>query len=348
VVELRVREFKPTIWLARVRPQEAGVATKIIGFGAIGLAGCLLALATGAPAGANYGPDVTAAPSVSGTLKVGQTLGAAGGHWTGPQGTSAYYQWLRCPDADNVYNCSILSGATASSYKLSTDDLNKHMRVALVAVWGREYDYAVSGATGPVAAAAPAPTPVPTPTRTPVPTPTRTPVPTPTPPRAPSPAPTAAPTATPTPTPTPAPSFDIAAPVATPVPSAGAVLHQSATNKRARMIRPLPRVHVRGRLTADGARVSLLTVKAPHGVTISVSCSGSGCPAKHYAKAAAVTRLSTFQRSYKAGTRITITVSKRGGYISKVTVLQIRRGSAPLRTDACLYPGHRKLQRCPS
>jgi hypothetical protein len=336
VVELNMPAVKPTMCVARVRPREAEVARKIIGFGAIGLAGCLLALATGAPARGSSGPDVTAAPSVSGTLKVGQTLDAVGGHWTGPSGTSAYYQWLRCPDADNVYDCTILSGATASAYKLTADDLGKHMRVALFAVWGREYDYAVSGATGSVAAAAPAPTPMPTPTRTPTATPTPT--------RAPSPAPTATPTATPTPPP----SFDIAAPVATPVPSAGAVLHQSATNKRARMIRPLPRVHVRGRLTADGAHVSLLTVKAPHGVTIDVTCSGTGCPAKYYAKAAAVTRLSTFQRSYRAGTRITITVSKRGGYISKVTVLQIRRGSAPLRTDGCLYPGHRKLQRCPS
>src|SRR5262249_22115464 len=151
------------------------------------------------------------------TLKVGQTLSAAGGHWSGPNGTSAYFQWLRCPDANNAYNCSILSGATSQTYKLGGDDLGKYMRVALVAVWGKQYDYAVSNASGAVLAAAPAPTPTPSPRPTPTPTPRPSPTPRPTP--TPTPRPTATPTPTPTATPTPAPtptSFDIAVPVATP------------------------------------------------------------------------------------------------------------------------------------
>jgi hypothetical protein len=30
-----------------------------------------------------------------------------------------------------------------------------------------------------------------------------------------------------------------------------------------------------------------------------------------------------------------------------VTVLEIRRGSAPMRRDGCLWPAKKKLQRCP-
>jgi hypothetical protein len=207
------------------------------------------------------------------------------------------------------------------------------MRVALIARTDRQSDYAVSAAVGPVLAAS-TPTPAPPPVKTPTPTPTPTVTP--------------APVATATPTPTPAPIFDVAAaPVATPVPNAGAVLQQTATRKRARMIKPFPVVRVRGRLTATGANVTLLTVKAPKGVMIRVTCSGS-CPVRRMVRAAKrrMTELSAFERNLKAGTRVTITVAK-DGYVSKVTVLRIRRGVAPLRTDGCLDPGHTKVQRCP-
>ncbi len=294
------------------------------------------------------GPDVTQAPTITGTYRVGQTLTATGGHWTGPYGTTASYQWMRCTDATNVYSCSILNGATAQTYRLVTDDYNKRMRVALIARdRDNHYDYEISNAVGPIAAATPVPTPTPTPTRTPTPTPTKTP----TPPKV-TPTPTATPTPTPAPTvtpaPTPAPSFDVAlTPVATPVPTSGGVLHQTATSKRAKMLKPFPTVRVRGRLTADGANVTSLTVKAPKGVQITVTCAGSGCPVRRQSPhVKRVTHLSSFQRVLKSGTRLTIKISK-SGYVTKVTVLKIRRGAAPLRSDGCLYPGHKKTQRCP-
>jgi hypothetical protein len=164
-----------------------------------------------------------------------------------------------------------------------------------------------------------------------------------------TPAPTPAPTATATPTPEADDSFDVAAtPVATPVPTSGEVLHQTATSKKAKTIRPKPVVRVRGRLTANGARVTALTVKAPRGVKITATCAGRGCPARKYTrKASKLTHLSKFQRVLRAGTRITIRISKPGGYITKVTVLEIRRGSAPMRRDGCLWPARKKLQRCP-
>jgi hypothetical protein len=326
------------------------VASLIIRIGACRLAGagliaCALALGGSAVVQGADGPDVTQAPTVSGTLKVGQTLTAIGGRWTGPSGTTASYRWLRCNDATDVYHCSMLSG-TAQTYKLVQDDNTKRMRVALVASRGEQYDYMISDAT---AAVQPAATPTPVKTPTPAPTPVRTPTPSPT--RTPTPRPKVTPapvaTATPTPVTTPAPTFDVAAaPVATPVPNAGAVLHQTATSKRAKMIKPVPKVRVRGRLTMTGANVTSLTVRAPKGARITVTCSGPACPARRIARTSKLTHLSTFEGNLRAGTRLTITISKPG-YVSKVTVLRIRRGAAPLRSDGCLYPGHRKTQRCP-
>ena len=119
--------------------------------------------------------------------------------------------------------------------------------------------------------------------------------------------------------PTPEPTFDVAAvPVATPVPTSGQVLQQTATSKKAKMIRPRPVVRVRGRLTANGANISALTVKAPRGVKITASCSGSGCPSHKITRnASKLTHLSTFERVLRSGTRITIKISKPGGYITK-------------------------------
>jgi hypothetical protein len=337
--------FKAILVSARVQPQEAGVAlfskTRL---GIAGLVACGVALGGSTVVQGATGPTVTQAPTITGTQRVGQTLTASGGQWSGPYGTTASYQWLRCTDPSNVYSCSILSNQTAQTYRLVNDDLSKRMRVALVARdRDNHYDYEISNSVGPIASASASPTPTPTPTRTPTPTPTPRPTATP------RPTVTPAPTATPTPTATPAPTFDIAAaPVATPVPTTGEVLHQTATSKKAKMIRPRPVVRVRGRLTANGANVTALTVRAPKGVKITVSCAGGGCPARTYSPTVSkLTHLTKFERVLPARTRLTIKISKPGGYITKVTVLEIRRGSAPMRRDGCLWPAKKKLQRCP-
>jgi hypothetical protein len=348
VDELTVRPFKPTMLLARVQPQEAGVAS--ISNRMRGRRGALaVVLAAGfalgpSTAGESWnGPTVTRAPWIQGTTTVGQSLWANGGTWSGPSGTQVSYQWLRCTDPSNMYSCSLINGATGQGYKLVNDDSGKRMRVALVVRYGNSYDYGLSGASNPVtaAASAPAATPTPAPQRTPTPAPQRTPVPTP----------------TPTPTPTPPPStqgsapvgssFDVAAvPVPTPVGTSGEVLHQTATSKKARMMHPFPTIRVMGKLTAEGANVTSLTVRAPRGARISVSCAGSSCKRRSFARSAKITRLSPLQHVWKAGTRMTIKVTKRG-YVSKVTVITIRRGAVPTRYDGCLYPGHKKTQRCP-
>jgi hypothetical protein len=75
-------------------------------------------------------PKNTAAPTISGTPKVGQTLTADPGSWSGNP-TSFTYQWQRC-DAD-VAACSNVAGATGKTYGLSIADLGYRLRVVVAA-----------------------------------------------------------------------------------------------------------------------------------------------------------------------------------------------------------------------
>ena len=318
----------------------------------IGVA-CGAALAAAVPASAPAARadgwvSVTAGPSVSGTARVGSTLTASGGHWTGPPNTVAGYGWLRCTSTDPS-SCSPIRGAeSTATYKLVSDDQGRRIRAVLWAFYGQAFDYAESNPTAAVAAApAPTPTPTPTPTRTPTPTPapTRTPTPTPTPTRTPTPTPAPVATAVPLP---------VVAPVPEPLPVAtvpdvvlSAPHVKPAAKPRPRMLRPYPLVRISGRLTGTGAYVTRLTVRAPRGARINLTCHGAGCPRRHVAMVAAVRHIPVFERALPAGTRLIVTVSKRG-FISKVTTITIRRGRPPSRSDLCIAPGAERPGRCPS
>src|ERR1700686_5836743 len=75
-------------------------------------------------------PKNTAVPTISGTAKVGETLTAAPGTWSGSP-TSYAYQWERC-DAD-VAACSNLLGATSTTYVVPLADLGYRLRVVVTA-----------------------------------------------------------------------------------------------------------------------------------------------------------------------------------------------------------------------
>jgi hypothetical protein len=298
--------------------------------GALAVAGCAVALLVPGGAGAQQSPgvDVYQAPSISGIAQSGQTLTAHGGAWRGPRGTQAKYMWWRCPTASSQNGCSEVSDNT-SSYRLGSNDVNQYIFLVLYAWYGRDADYMISSPTGRVAAAA-----------QPTPTPTATPRPTPTPRFTPTPVPTAV--ATPTPTPT-----FVVTPAPTPVPTVGAVLGASRQNPKYKMLKPPPVVRVRGWLTAAGAHVSALTVKAPHRVKIQVQCGGvRGCPRSRLAAAGSFVHLHPFERDLRAGMWLRVRIT-RPGYIGKQTVLRIRLGKPPARSDGCLYPGRAKVQACP-
>jgi hypothetical protein len=83
-----------------------------------------------AAATSSAAPKNTAPPTISGTPKVGQTLTADPGSWSGNP-TSFAYQWQRC-DAD-VVACSSVVGATGKTYGVSVADLGYRLRVVVKA-----------------------------------------------------------------------------------------------------------------------------------------------------------------------------------------------------------------------
>jgi hypothetical protein len=112
-------------------------------------------------------------------------------------------------------------------------------------------------------------------------------------------------------------------------------------------MRPAPVVRVKGWLTSTGAHVTLLTVRAPHGARVRVRCLGTKCPQRRWARTTTLVHVVPFERRLRAGTRLVITVTKRG-YIGKYTLLRLRHGKAPTRVDRCLFPGSSRPQRCPA
>jgi len=69
----------------------------------------------------------SAPPTVGGVLKVGRTLTAAKGTWTATPAATYRYQWYRCTAtgvaaATVPVTCTVIAGATKSTYKLLTAD----------------------------------------------------------------------------------------------------------------------------------------------------------------------------------------------------------------------------------
>ena len=209
--------------------------------------------------------------------------------------------------SDSLWSCEIVTGQTASTYTLATRDLGKRIR-AVVVVENRDgSDYAWSAPTAVVTSAPPPPPPP-----------------------------------APAPVPVPAPVVPVPAPAPVPVPSPPAV-----STAPLKMMSPAAVVRIRGWLTGSGARITLLSVRAPKGATISVSCSGPSCPRSAPAQSTKVTRLNTFEGRLRAGTRLVIRVT-RPGFLGKHTSIAVRRGKAPTRRDRCLYPGAKGPVACPA
>jgi len=99
-------------------------------------------------------PVNTAAPGISGSAVVGDTLMASNGSWLdGP--TSYSYQWQDCSGGGLV--CSDISGATGGSYTLQSSDVGDTVRVVVTAANAGGSTSAASAESG-VVALPPAPT----------------------------------------------------------------------------------------------------------------------------------------------------------------------------------------------
>jgi len=110
--------------------------------------------AAGSAAQANYAPTSSAAPTISGTPQVGQTLTANNGTWNSQTTPTFTYQWQRCDTAGN--NCAAITGATAQTYTVTSDDENKTLRVVVTATNSSGSGSATSAQTAVVSQPGPA------------------------------------------------------------------------------------------------------------------------------------------------------------------------------------------------
>ena len=86
-------------------------------------------VATAAAAGT--APSNTAPPTLSGTARIGETLTASQGTWNGTTPISYAYQWQRCDQ--NGAGCNAITGATSTSYTLTSSDQDNTLRVRVTA-----------------------------------------------------------------------------------------------------------------------------------------------------------------------------------------------------------------------
>lgn len=124
------------------------------------------------------------------------------------------------------------------------------------------------------------------------------------------------------------------------------------------LMQPFPVVRIAGSDSSSGARISLLTVEAPVGTQVEITCRGHHCPSRSESRVVVASRgggkagtvvltFARFERSLQAGVVLEIRVSKQGE-IGKYTSFAIRRGRLPVRVDACVEPADPKPISCPA
>lgn len=120
---------------------------------------------------------------------------------------------------------------------------------------------------------------------------------------------------------------------------------------RPQLLSPFPVVRLRGRLATRGVLINLLTVRAPAGARVTVTCRGPkrSCPrggsSTRAVTGSRVVRFRPFERSMRVGTILRIFVTKPG-FVGKYTRFTIRRRAAPARSDACARSNNTSMT-CP-
>jgi hypothetical protein len=361
--------------LAHARSSSVGTGRAFTSWRAFRLA-ALLVLTTSpsalAQAGASVGssragvprpPSNIAPPEVAGTVGDGQVLSASNGTWNGTKPLSFEYRWQRCDGSI----CAVIRHARSASYVLSPADVG---RTVVVAVTVSNAGGTATARSLPTSVVAPSPLPrlarpaivgVAKVARSLIATPGRWDASGPIDVLfrwlrcedegsgcAPIPGATGARYVVRVP--------DVGSRLAvrvTAVADAGSSTRDSALTavvrpRRPELLRPFPRVRIKGFFTSSGAVVQLATVTAPEGALIEVSCRGPDCPFRRRAQPAGPgLRLRTLERSFRAGTKVEIRITKPM-LIGKYTSILVRAGRPPVRRDRCLMPGSVRPVRCPA
>ena len=103
-------------------------------------------------------PTIKTAAIVGGTAKSAKTLTAGKGSWTGTATITYTYKWYRCTVAStktataapSSAQCKTISGATKSTYKLTTSDAGKWVRALVTAKNAAGTAYSLSKTTAKV------------------------------------------------------------------------------------------------------------------------------------------------------------------------------------------------------
>jgi PKD repeat protein len=101
-----------------------------------------------------------------------------------------------------------------------------------------------------------------------------------------------------------------------------------------------------------GIELVALVVKVPSRTTVTVKCTGRGCPKgtfkKRTKKKAGTLKFDKLRGSVRAGAKITV-VSAHTGHITAYDTYVVRgRQRGPLLREQCRLPGKKKPQRCPN
>jgi hypothetical protein len=94
-------------------------------------------------------PTNTTEPRILGQARIGETLTAVRGLWTGDP-TSYRFQWVRCPESGgraDGSDCAAIGGATSQQYVVSESDAGRRLRVRVTAANADGSATAASNAT---------------------------------------------------------------------------------------------------------------------------------------------------------------------------------------------------------